>query len=220
MKNILLFLAAVTAGSTVIAQPILTAANSNPVPGNKLFSHISSRVGITKGGSGVGVTWDYHDIEQASLPLDSAIFYSCSDTNHFCGSVSADIATKIGTWGYKCFNTTTDKMVEIADVRPGQDWTYTDSRTVMFYPMSYGTVRVDTFYKSQPTFGNSTYGIDTFISDGYGTLILPTATFGNALRIHVTNNFTESTSYPGYPHSASMMSIAGIHRMFMVRLWS
>jgi hypothetical protein len=74
---------------------------------------------------------------------------------------------------------------------------YTNSQKVLSYPITYNTSFTDDMAGSYTilTFTNNRTGTATFLADGYGTLIMPTGTINNVLRIKYTQSFFDVIDY-------------------------
>jgi hypothetical protein len=75
-------------------------------------------------------------------------------------------------------------------------WIYSDPEVMCTYPFSYGSNLVDSLYATSFYLGINHYriGTRTTIADGYGTLILPSGTYNNLLRLKVIQNYSDSSS--------------------------
>jgi len=202
MKKILSFSLALMATAGAIAQPILNNYTTSPQPGDKFYSRSCVKTGVNKGVGGANVTWDFSGIEPITVDMDSVIYTNCASTT-YCDSVPyATVATHTTSgWGYNFYYSDTNSFRVVSNFRPGESWRYSGEANVIAYPMTYGTRKVNAFFKNQPAFGNSVSATDSFIADGYGTLILPYGTYANVLRIRVLSDYSENTSAPGYPTS-------------------
>ena len=65
--------------------------------------------------------------------------------------------------------------------------------------MHYSDIKNAGFAYHQPATSSFEYGSASFFADAYGTLILPTGTYNNVLRIHQISNYTDSSITSGGP---------------------
>jgi len=193
MRKYLLFSLAIIASIQVVhAQPVLTAANFNPVIGEQFYGYTADTAGVTYGLTGAAVTWNYaflHDISS-----DTVTYMSCAATP-YCDSFPASNIAWFATPGYGYGITTSGIFVEVGSYIAGSIDLHFRNYVNIAYPFTYGNVRTDTAYATQYAIYPNYYRIiDSFFGDGYGTLILPTGTYSNVLRKH-TAEVTADTAY-------------------------
>ena len=179
------------------SQPVLTGANSNPVVGELFYRHVVDTAGVKLGASGPGSVWNYGGL--TVIKNDTVNVVTCSSTP-YCDSfptssiafqfspadVSYGIANSAFTMGVGGHSDAVgySKMLRMD--------------TAMIYPVSYPmswsdtSIEVyDTTYASSHLFRSGSRNVD-----GYGTLILPSGTFTNVMRIHDVVYLTDS-NYTG-----------------------
>ncbi|MCW3120527.1 MAG: hypothetical protein JWQ38_19 [Flavipsychrobacter sp.] len=179
------------------AQPVLTGANSNPVVGELFYRHVCDTVGVKLGTSGPGSVWNYGGL--TVIKNDTVTVVTCSSTP-YCDSfptssiafqfspanVSYGIANSAFTMGVGGHSDAVgySKMLRMD--------------TAMIYPVSYPMSWNDTSLEVYDTTYASSHLFRSGerIVDGYGTLILPSGTFTNVLRIHDVIYLTDS-NYTG-----------------------
>jgi len=195
MKPLLAALLLVSSGA--IAQPIITGATNNPVAGDKFLFHLCDTAGITPGASGAAVTWDFSSAHNTTNATIS--FVSCAPTPYCDSFAGANLATDMlgGDYGY--IKTSAAGLDNLGEMGAGGHLRYSKPYRTIAYPLAYNTLTVDT---AVWTTGDSPLDtmayrhftlVDSNFCDGYGTVILPTGTVNNVLRVRVISTVTDST---------------------------
>jgi hypothetical protein len=108
-----------------------------------------------------------------------------------------------GTYEYYISNTS---QFALAGETTGMGDVYFSSpKLLMPYPFTYGDTRIANYVSSRPAMQLFNRGIDTFSADAYGTLILPTGTYSNVLRIHKSTFVFDSYIVSGTAHLDSYL---------------
>ena len=193
-------------------QPILTGASSNPVGGDKFFLHYSgnqANENKSPGPGGANVLWDHSDL--LSNVIDSISYSSCEgmpSCDLFPGSNLYWPVSGSGYAFYSYYIANNDSFSFVGYIDTAITYNYISQHwdtsiqitnadydgTTMHYPftnnsnfiinfMTQTTATPDTYYR---------YGSESFTGDAYGTLILPSGTFNNVLRVHETFLGTDS----------------------------
>ena len=215
MKKVFLLAAiGLTSFTSAIAQPILSAASNNPVAGDVFYGHVSDTTGVTPGASGATVTWNF-----ATLPtvyMDTVNFVSCTvapDCGTFSGS---NLAIMSSTTDFSYFNEGPAGLTMLGYVSGGMSSPYVSGLDVFYYPLSYNSTHTDTAIMDYAGF-DIQHISDSFVYDAYGTLILPTGTFTNAVRVHKISITRDSSfAIPTWDVSVSRTDdyfwyVSGIH---------
>ena len=204
VKYIIIAVLAVCSASSV-AQPVLTAVTNNPVAGDTLAQHQCHTAGVAIGASGAGVTWDFHTL--TALNTIVYRYVDCSTTvycDSFPGSGLAAEATIGGTAVYEYLSATSSALEYLGYIALGSTTQhYYKPQIANRYPVVYGETSIDTDVVFSYGGATSTYTIelDTNVEDGYGTLILPSISFPNALRCSTVAYRYDSV--PGFPPTYS-----------------
>lgn len=197
-KTLLSILSAITImSSTAIAQPTLTATNSNPAIGD-VFT-LQPYNYVSPGSSGASQTWNFSSITQttASASSSTCTAVSSSNTATFPGSniQSVASATSIG------FGNANSTAYQNTGVKQGTvNIVYSNPEDVIHYPFTMGNTYSDPFAATFTNAG-STYtrtGTTAVTADGYGTIQLPGATFSNVLRVHFVQTYKDTTYITGF----------------------
>jgi len=142
--------------------------------------------GVLPGNSGANVTWDFSNLSPKSSTVTQVI---ASPTTVVTGSLfpSSTFLEQLsdGTELYITKSAGTSVVDGIHDPNGPFTMVYSDPMELMKRPVTFGAQFVDAFAN---TFTVSSYkfsgkGTSTITADGYGTLILPTKTYSNVLRV-------------------------------------
>jgi len=171
------------------AQPVLTGAGNNPIAGDAFARHTCGVTAVSLGTTGPGVSWDFSAL--STISIDTIRYQACNTTpecDSFPGSTLAvDLA------GFYSYYITDSNRIALSGHATGSANTYyTIPENNMVYPMHYLDIKAATFASHQPSTTSYEYGIDSFIADAYGSLLLPTGSYSNVLRIHEIANYTDS----------------------------
>lgn len=156
------------------------------------------------GSSGAGVTWNF-----STLPINTTdtTYASACSTSPYCSTFPGTTVyahTQAST-SYLFYNTTTTTFSIAGEYSTGAI-PYSNYEDILRYPFTYNSTYVDSFAATYVS-GSSTFnrsGAITVTADGYGTLILPNGTFTNALRIHRSENYSDSMV--GFPFGFSYLT--------------
>lgn len=203
MKQIFTLLFLQVFGLAVMAQPTITT-NELPVAGLAFLTGTDTSYSAPVQAGGANVTWNYSGLQ--NLLTDTAGFTSATGTPYagvFPGSnlASYDIATD--TWSYF----TTNSSGFYANGFAGPDGSFEFSSPALYAPVpfSYGDSRVNvarlqvdtTIVDSTGTSTDFRFVLNitsTFNADGWGTVILPSGTYNDVLRVRVTEITYDSIS--------------------------
>ena len=226
MKKQILLSLLVLGSACAIAQPTLTGTTNNPVLGDNFTYYNCATAGVVQGASGPGVTWDFHTLTGAAAGMLSTA--TCASTPYCDSFPPNDIVIQYIDPGVDTeydYCTTNGSAFDIIGVYDaGANFTHFQQPDIILkYPATYNATYQDTSisidYASLP--------LDYVISrssrtvDGYGTLILPSGTHANVLRVHQTTIMLDS--FPGMAPMFSMYSenyswfAAGFH-MFLLEM--
>ncbi len=197
MKQLFLFGACLLMTAAAFAQPTLTGATSNAVPGEGFIGHYCDTTGVTAGASGAGVTWNYASLTETQA--DTTIYAGCTGTLYCDSFPGSTLSTNDGMGYYEYYVTDATKFGQTGSGDSYGLEYYSKPLNLMMYPMTYGTLKLDTAVVAEPTYGDYTTYLDTLAGDGYGTLILPSGTYTNALRVHFVTILIDSSNYLGTP---------------------
>ena len=189
-RTLLSLLSLVGAFTAATAQPVLNAANMNPVPGDGFYGH-SIDTNVAKGPSGANVTWNFASVTE--LSMDSTLVYAC-DSTPYCSSFPGSNIAEENQGDYTYFNASTTKLSGNGGYYGGTAYVNDNSYDQLRYPFSYNGVYADTTHYGSASYDDFYTEIDSFIYDGYGTLVLPTGTDTGVVRIHNIYYYKDSSS--------------------------
>lgn len=200
MKKSLHFLmlcGGITAATTGIAQPTLTATGINPIISDVLNTTNTNYV--SPGASGAGQTWDLSSMSPASTATQTGV--TPSATPNGASFPNANVAfNSAGAYGY--YKTSSASWQFYGAVSGGGTViSYSNPEDLLRFPFSYSNTYTDTWattFVSTYTFYRT--GSTTVTADGYGTLTTLVGTFNNVLRVHFVQNYQDSTDFGFGPY--------------------
>ncbi len=201
MKTTLLVsLFGVFAAPTLCAQPEITFSDMTPVAGSS--QTIVSSNYVDPGAAGENQTWDLSTmtnngqttqlIELASAAPDAASYPSATHVNIVNDLVDA--------YSFIRFDDNIAEIIALT-LSTGQSNEFVNPRTQLEFPVIFGNIFTDTYERVDdygfPGLEGGEEGSLTATVDGYGTLITPTATYTDVLRVHYVVESTVTS--PGTP---------------------
>ncbi|HRF75067.1 MAG TPA: T9SS type A sorting domain-containing protein [Chitinophagales bacterium] len=190
MKKLLLITFLLTPFVALIAQPTITSSINGGI-GDE-FNYIDVQTeGLNPGPAGENVTWDFSDIIESGAEygytwVDVA---STPDGGDFPG---ANIAADNGPGTYSYFKVTASEFTNYGVSAAGSIVVYQDPEEIFVFPMTYGTTNTDDLFSefiNGIAFERS--GTVTMEVDAYGTLILPSGTYTDVLRVKVKEDYMD-----------------------------
>lgn len=177
MKKVLL-ITVIACSVNCFAQPVIQNGSNLPTPGFSapVTAIVSGSTDITAGGA--NHTWNFGSYTFTPVGIVDVLapsatpFASSFPTSNFAFSFSG---------AYSYFNVSPTKMEVLAwtITSPGAGNDYTPNpRTTLKFPFNYNDIETDTWQKV-----NGSPEAVTLTYDAYGTLITPTGTYTNVVRI-------------------------------------
>lgn len=197
------FLLIITVGMMAYAQPTVTrsAIDRINIPTTFRSGDVTS-TSITAGAAGANVTWDFSAYTAAN-PVTATTNICPGQTNCFRFPTANRITNPIALDTYD-FNIMTDTEATMVGSYFGPSLgngtvTYTDPLIMYKFPITYQQQFNETYqFNTVSGAGNtSEAGQESFIADGYGTVITPTGTYTNVLRVKRMRTATQTM--PGQP---------------------
>lgn len=192
MKHVLPLLASLIFAFSAQAQsPVLWHHSTGWNPGDSINYTSAVNPGtVTPGAEGANVTWDFSNLE-AEGPYIYNLVAEDPDDTFFGGSFpSATYARQpvFGTYYFYDVNATSLDYLGFASFF--EEMVLNDPLTLFYFPMQYGDFHTDTAGAVYNSNGNQYAYItnNTIEADSYGTLILPDATYTDAVRLKVSTN--------------------------------
>ena len=226
MKKQLLALVALTGlYTTSHAQAVLSAADLNPVVGDRFISHTCDTAGVTAMTGGASITWDYSTILNATThdTVLSVAAAGCPMISMFPGTTVASRALSADTTINYFIHSSTAFAQNGYYHSVGQNVKFSNPLDQLHYPMTYLDSFNDTYtgditvtFLGSP-FTGAQRGTSHNVVDGWGTLKLPGGiVHTGVLREHMTQNFIDSsyivsTLVAGFTLNTYMWYKAGSH---------
>jgi hypothetical protein len=196
MKKYLLLTGAAFTSMLSIAQPTLTPANTNMVPGE--INGTTSYNWVAQGNPGAGQVWNF-----GAITLNTATF----NTTYTVTTPSASVTTIYpnanvmlnGPYGGYVYKTSSTSL-QLYGIYDGMGSTYSlinqNPMDMIRYPFTFNNTFTDTYSGTQGPAGTQQFskGTATVTADGYGTLTVPGGTFSNVLRVYVHTVAKDSSS--------------------------
>lgn len=173
----------------------LTATGSNPVIGEIFNYKTSSSFG--PGPSGSGQTWNFSTISGVSGSSTAVTVASTPSGSSF---PSANIAFNNSGGGRTYQNTSSASLQYYGSVTGGVVISYSNPEDLLRFPVSLSSSYTDNF-SATFTSGTTIYrnGSIVFNADATGTIITPTSTYSNVVRVHTVETYRDSTLIFGTP---------------------
>lgn len=190
VKNLSLVVLLCGVLNSSFAQPVITSSTNSPLIGDVFYGFSCDTNGVTAGSGGAGIVWDFSTLSPTIF--DTVNFIAC-DSTPFCDSfVGSNIASGSFANGYTYFKSDTNALSNLGEFLVGSGFFKWDNPfDVLYYPISYNSQFIDTANNNS----SGVFIVDSFICDGHGTLILPTGTYSNVLRLHKINIVHYSSSF-------------------------
>jgi len=164
-------------------QPVLTAANFNPVPNEAADEFKFDTTGFSPGSGGAGLTWNFSWL--SDTPTNGVQVYSTFSTPYGPDFSSTNIAVSRAALSYDYYLVHATGQDYYGKGTSTQLVTYSDPGRVYAYPLTYLSSSTDSLHASYSSGGYpaTRKGKIVTTADAYGTLNLPTGTFKDVLRV-------------------------------------
>lgn len=197
------FLLSLAVGIMAYAQPTVTRSGVDRINVPITFrSGDVTGTTITAGSAGANVTWDFSTY--TAVNVVTATTNACPGQTNCFRFPTANRITKPSAADTYDFNIMTDTEATTIGGYFGPTMgdgtvTYTDPLTDFKFPMTYMQQFDDNyqFNSVSATSSTSEAGSQSFNADGYGTVITPTGTYNNVLRVKRMRSATQTM--PGFP---------------------
>jgi hypothetical protein len=177
-----------------LAQPILTASGINFVIGETFKMNYSNYV--SPGGAGANQTWNLAALSGTTPGLTTMV--APSSTTNGASFPNANVAGSTPSSGSSYFKTSTTALQNYG-VSGTTLLAYSNPEDMLHFPCAYNNTFTDTWATQFQSSGYTFYrtGTTTVTADGYGTLITPTGTYSNVMRVHFVQVYQDSF-YSGF----------------------
>ncbi len=184
---------AATVGMVSLTQPIFTSTDGQLNIGDAVRYHSTNW--STAGPSGVGVLWDFSTLPDLGPAIDTVVNPATTPYGSYYLNATEAQGTYLG-FGYFIQSAT-----EMQNLGSANETTYIsllDPWMRRMYPFTYDDAWSDSFSGAGAgTNGNFTWaGTSADTVDGWGTLILPSGTLTDVLRLHATAEYDEVDPAP------------------------
>jgi hypothetical protein len=165
-----------------------------PADGDFFVNRSCDTTGLAPGGSGSDQNWNYSSL---SLLNDSSRidFVLASSTPYSSSFPSSTIASESGS-SYTYYRLMGNTFLNMGYADPLTLAVFADAQIIFQYPFAFGNNFSDIFLGSYTlasvNFNRS--GMIDVSADAYGSLVLPTGTFNNTLRIKTVVDMTDSST--------------------------
>lgn len=195
MKYWFLFLLFITA-RIISAQPTVTSSISGTA-GDVFSYEIMNADGFDVGADGADVTWDFSDITSTGSNNEYT-FVTAASTPYDFEFTDANLAQDDGAGNYTYYNSTSSVYAFYGAAILDVVAVYDDPEQLFVFPFSFGSTNTDDLhceFTSGVEFERA--GTTTLEADAYGTLILPSGTYTDVLRIKTIQDYSDDAI--GYP---------------------
>lgn len=187
MKTKLLFLTLAILPLVSPAQPAIANAEDYFI-GTTLKIVNCPTTGVSAGSGGAGQTWDFSGLATAdTLTVKMLLPASTASGSSF---PAANLVEKWsdGKYVYTVKTAASSSLAGFVDTISPITIHYPDPMLFAQRPITYGNTATDTFtdYFTSGSYNFSGGGISTLEADGYGSLVLPSGTYSNVLRIKIS----------------------------------
>ena len=211
MKKHLLSILSVASlfSATAIAQPTLTATGINPVAGD--FLTLKNGGGVSPGSAGANQNWTVTPSSGGTAATYTVT--SASSTPYAAAFSQANASANYGGM-YLYYNTSSSALKNQGQYVSGITMSYSNPEEQLHFPFNMGNTYSDTWattFTNGLTFTRT--GTTTVTYDGYGSITLPSGTFGNAVRVHFVQVYSDvySGGSINYNNDEYMWYINGNH---------
>jgi hypothetical protein len=182
--------------SALFAQPILTATGTNPVIGESFTMNVSPYV--NPGNSGTNQTWDLSSMSGTG-GLTTVV--TPASTTNGASFPASNIAWSNSSNPYISYFKTSSTALQNYGTFSSTIMSYSNPEDMLHFPFSYTNTFSDTWATQFVSGGYTFYrkGTTTVTADGYGTLITPSTSYTNVMRVHFVQVYQDS-SFTGTPY--------------------
>lgn len=176
----------------------LTATGINPVLGD-VFNY-KTTPHFNQGSSGSNQTWSFPSLTGTSQTLTVV---SVASTPYASSYPSATLAEKQGSGtAYLYYSNSASAQQTRGYAANGTTIVYSNPEEMLHFPFSLGNSYTDYFLAnfSSGGYNYTRRGSSTVTADASGTLTTPAGTFTNVIRVHLFQDYQDSTNFGGSPY--------------------
>lgn len=189
MKHVLLT-AALLCNLALLAQPTYYASDGATTIGSSPVSIVCDW--LDPGPAGANQNWDFSAVVPGTSASETVL--APSTTPYYSSFTSANRASGSGT-SFRYWTESTGQTVLNGQVSNGAVLVYTNTEKIAQYPLTMNTNWSDPFGGSMTANGITTVRSGTYTGDvdAWGTVVLPSGTFTNTLRLHYQESMTDAS---------------------------
>jgi hypothetical protein len=212
-KLLLLSSALLLSHTVSIAQcPTLTFANIGLQTSDVIKTYSADTTGIVQGTSGANQTWNFGSLVISSTS-NTKTCVAPSGTPSSSSFPAATVSINYSNiYDYYTINSTEYTYLGTASSNPTM--AYSDPQKILTYPFSYTNTFTDNIAATYLLGVNTVRtGTSTTTADAWGTVILPSGSYSNTLRIKIIQNYVDSNIYfKATTHQESYLWFDGTHK--------
>lgn len=175
-----------------LAQPVLTYNSMLPEVGTSYTTHNIDPSTITHGDNGANILWDYSGISSTSSNTSDYVAVSSTPNgSDFAEANFCIYSQEYQSYGYFNYDSNAYSLVGAA-TPTGIVMSYGNVETMNAYPFTYNDVSNDDFecdFVAGVAFNRT--GSITTTAVGYGTLVLPSGSYDNVLKIKMEETYQD-----------------------------
>jgi len=199
----------------VVAQPYLQYPDNAPSIGDITEIQFVSPAGLSPDPSGPGVSWDFSTLGNLASGAIMAIDPAGAPSANLFPDANIVLMMNDSTFTYALLNASGFHYLGAKLTYSGIPITmvYSDSRKFMEYPFGYNDAFTDTYkgISSVMTTEVRASGETVVLADAYGSLVLPTGTFNDVLRIATVDVEIDSIFVKNFFISATITNRTHYH---------
>lgn len=170
------------------AQPTITSSVAGEIGDNIELSEVNA-TGFDPGATGADVTWDFSGVTTTGTSFGYTLIDPAA-TGVGGSFPGANVAGEAGVGNYAFFKITSTEYSNYGVFNGVTTIYYSDPENIYTFPLTYNSTGTDNLYSEFTSgVGFIRSGSTTFTADGYGTLILPSGTYTNVLRVLVHETY-------------------------------
>ncbi|MBK6732056.1 MAG: T9SS type A sorting domain-containing protein [Bacteroidetes bacterium] len=193
MKKIMFSCLSMILTLSVFAQPTFDNSLMGTIGGSYTLTDWDA-TDFNPGEAGAGVIWDFSAITITG-PVTVFNNVNPAATPYAASFGLATLAVTPDNTNFGYFQVTAAQYNSLGVGTPGASISYSNAETIFSFPLTYNTTNDDTFAASfvSTGVGFNRSGNVHMEADGYGTLILPSGTFTNVLRVKVEEDYSDES---------------------------
>lgn len=216
MKTTLLSFCMILGSACIaLAQPTI-AGSKFFIPGNTLTYAEGTTTTISPGSGGANQTWDFSMVTNSGFGYQNQ-YVAAAGTPYAASFPGSNVAITDPTSGVINYTYITNNSSSanfngyVLDFNGSAvNFPYSNAQQYFTYPLAFNNSNTDTYSGSGSvtasgiTMNSYRNGTITSTVDGWGTVITPSGTYPNCLRVHIRDVYRDSLVYVGLPVPAEI----------------